>query len=182
VEWTRLAEAVEQTGREHAARGQDASAAAYLLRAAHYYHVGERFLHPKDAAGLAAYQPRRRVLPRRGRPPGPTPSGTGGGAVRGQQPAGLARACRAAGPAPAMVFFDGFDITKEIQYFKGVPDLAARGIACLIVDGPGNGEAIRFRNLHLHHETERYARTAYEFLAGRKEIDPTRIAWGAQWD
>ncbi len=26
-------------------------------------------------------------------------------------------------PAPAMVFFDGFDITKEIQYFKGIPDL-----------------------------------------------------------
>jgi dipeptidyl aminopeptidase/acylaminoacyl peptidase len=57
-------------------------------------------------------------------------------------------------------------------------------------------------------QTERYARAAYEFLAGRKEIDPTRIgvmaislggyyapraaareprfaaciAWGAQWD
>jgi hypothetical protein len=56
-----------------------------------------------------------------------------------------------------MVFFDGLDVTKEIQYFKGVSDLVARGIACLIVDGPGNGESIRFRNLYLHHETERYA-------------------------
>ena len=69
-------------------------------------------------------------------------------------------------PAPAMVFFDGFDITKEIQYFKGVPDLVARGIACLIVDGPGNGESVRFRDLPLIAETEKYGTAAYEYLAG----------------
>jgi dienelactone hydrolase len=112
------------------------------------------------------------------------------------------------GPVPVMVFFDGFDITKEIQYFKGVPDLAARGIACLIVDGPGNGEAVRFRGQYLHHETERYGTAAYEYLAKRSEFDRKRIgimaislggyyapraaafeqrfaccvAWGAQWD
>mgnify|MGYP003350713608 CR=1 FL=1 len=112
------------------------------------------------------------------------------------------------GPTPCLVFFDGFDVTKEIQYFKGVPDLAARGIACLIVDGPGNGEAVRFRNQWLHHETERYGTAAYEYLAARPEIDAKRIgvmaislggyyapraaafeqrfaaciAWGAQWD
>ena len=111
-------------------------------------------------------------------------------------------------PAPAMVFFDGFDITKEIQYFKGVPDLAARGIGCLIVDGPGNGESVRFRDLPLIAETEKYATAAYEYLAARREVDPKRIgvmaislggyyapraasleprfaaciAWGAQWD
>jgi hypothetical protein len=66
------------------------------------------------------------------------------------------------------VFFDGFDITKEIQYFKGVPDLVARGIACLIVDGPGNGEAIRFRGLPLIAETEKYGTAAYEYLAARR--------------
>jgi pimeloyl-ACP methyl ester carboxylesterase len=111
-------------------------------------------------------------------------------------------------PAPAMVFFDGFDVTKELQYGYGVPDLATRGIGCLIVDGPGNGESVRFRNLPLIAETERYATPVYEYLAGRKEFDPKRIgvmalslggyyapraasleqrfaccvAWGAQWD
>jgi dipeptidyl aminopeptidase/acylaminoacyl peptidase len=89
-----------------------------------------------------------------------------------------------------------------------VPDLVARGIACLIVDGPGNGESIRFRQLYLHHQTERYATAAWEYLAARPEIDSARIgvmaislggyyapraaafepryacciAWGAQWD
>jgi dienelactone hydrolase len=74
-----------------------------------------------------------------------------------------------------MLFLDGFDVTKEIQYFRGVPDLAARGVSCLILDGPGNGEAIRFRNLPLHHETERHAGAAYDYLAARPEFDPKRI-------
>ena len=107
-----------------------------------------------------------------------------------------------------MVFFDGLDVTKEIQYFKGVADLVARGIACLIVDGPGNGESIRFRNLYLRHDTEHYATPVFDYLAARPEVDAKRIgvmaislggyyapraaafekryacciAWGAQWD
>src|SRR5436305_14059313 len=111
-------------------------------------------------------------------------------------------------PAPCMVFFDGFDVTKELQYGYGIPDLAARGIGCLIVDGPGNGESVRFRNLPLIAETERYGTAAYEYLSTRKEVDAKRIAvmaislggyyapraaalepryaaciaWGAQWD
>ena len=55
-EWTRMAEKVEAAGRERAAAGKDASAARYLLLAALDYHVGERFLQPKDAQGLAAYR------------------------------------------------------------------------------------------------------------------------------
>ena len=55
-EWARMAEKVETVGRERAASGKAASAAAYLFRAAHYYHVGERFLVPKTADGLAAYK------------------------------------------------------------------------------------------------------------------------------
>jgi alpha-beta hydrolase superfamily lysophospholipase len=107
-----------------------------------------------------------------------------------------------------MAFFDGFDVTKELQYGYGIPDLAARGIGCLVVDGPGNGESVRFRNLPLIAETEHYATPVYEYLAGRREFDPKRIgvmalslggyyapraasleqrfaccvAWGAQWD
>jgi dipeptidyl aminopeptidase/acylaminoacyl peptidase len=99
-------------------------------------------------------------------------------------------------------------VTKELQYGYAVADLAARGIGCLIVDGPGNGESIRFRNLPLIAETERYAMPCYEYLAARQEFDAERIgvmalslggyyapraaaleprfaaciAWGAQWD
>jgi len=191
--------------------GHRTSAASYLFRAANYYHVGERFLQPKSD-GLAAYK--RGVdcfrdaaqLVRR-----PQIEHVEIPYEGSSLPAILVHAeplPGRSGPAPAVVFFDGFDITKEIQYFKGVPDLVARGIACLLVDGPGNGESVRFRNLYLHHETERYGTAAYEYLAARPEIDPQRIgvmaislggyyapraaafeprfaaciAWGAQWD
>ncbi len=105
-------------------------------------------------------------------------------------------------------FSTASNVTKELQYGYGIPDLAARGVGCLIVDGPGNGESVRFRNLPLIAETERYATPVYEYLAGRSEFDAKRIgvmalslggyyapraaaleqrfacavAWGAQWD
>ena len=208
-EWADMAGKLEAQAREHAKSGHDLTAAACFFRAANYYHVGERFLQPKSEEGLAAYKRGvdcfKEAARRIGRPriePVEIP-------YEGKSlPALYVHAEGREERKPAMIFFDGFDITKEIQYFKGVPDLVARGIACLIVDGPGNGEAIRYRNFPLHHETERYATAAYDYLAARKEIDPKRIgvmaislggyyapraaafeqrfacciAWGAQWD
>lgn len=209
--WAAEADRLETIGRRHIAEGHRRSGAHFLFRASNYALIGERFLTPKIDESNAVY--RRAVANFRdaaahiGRPriePVEIPyEGT-------SLPGLLVHPDRdgKTGPAPAMVYFDGLDITKEIQYFKGVPELAARGIAVLLVDGPGNGEAIRFRGLTLHHETERYATAAYEFLAARNDIDPHRIgvmaislggyyapraaafeqrfaccfAWGAQWD
>jgi dienelactone hydrolase len=212
AEWTRIGDAVEARGREAERAGHRLTAASCFMRATRYYQTGERFLQPKSQRGMDVYAKsvktfrdaaalvrRPRIepveIPYEGASlPGllvhPDPEATGGR------------------PAPAMVFFDGFDVTKELQYGYGVPDLAARGIGCLIVDGPGNGESVRFRKLPLIAETERYATPVYEYLAGRREFDPRRIgvmalslggyyapraasleprfacciAWGAQWD
>jgi pimeloyl-ACP methyl ester carboxylesterase len=209
-EWTAMALRLEEKGRGDAAH--PLTMAAFLMRAAHYYHIGERFLQPKTADGFAAYvrgvecfRDAAKCLIRPRIEPVEIPyEGTSLPALLVHAEGELENPRR----APAMIFFDGFDVTKEIQYFKGAPDLAARGIACLLVDGPGNGESVRFRNLPMHHETERYASAAYEFLARRPEIDAERIgvmaislggyfapraaafeprlaccvAWGAIWD
>ncbi len=210
-EWAREADTVERTGRKLLAEGRRASAATYLLRAANYYHIGERFLQPKSE-GLTAYRhgvecfrdaAKLMRRPRIEHVEIPYEGATLPGILVHAEPLP-----GRSGTVPAVVFFDGFDITKEIQYFKGVPDIVARGIACLIVDGPGNGESVRFRGLYLHHETERYGTAAYEYLAHRPEFDAKRIgvmaislggyyapraaafeqrfacciAWGAQWD
>lgn len=178
-EWAGEAERLEQIGHAHAERGHAHTAAAYLFRAAHYYHVGERFVQPKHAESQAAYkrgvEAFRKAAALVGHPriehvevpyEGTSLPGI---LVHADRPAGASR------KGPVMVFLDGFDVTKEIQYFRGVPDLAKRGVSCLILDGPGNGEAIRFRNLYLHHETERHAGAAYDYLAGRPEFDAARI-------
>ncbi len=178
-EWAGEAERIENIGHAEAAGGHALTAAAYLFRASHYYHVGERFLQPKTDASQAAYKrgvdafrkaaglvSRPRIehveVPYEG-------TSLPGIIVHADPIAGRQ------GQGPVMLFLDGFDVTKEIQYFRGIPDLAARGISCLILDGPGNGEAIRFRNLPLHHETERHAGAAYDYLAARPEFDPQRI-------
>jgi len=212
TEWTRMADRIEARGRAAERDGHKMTAASCFLRATRYYQTGERFLQPKSQLGLDAYAKSVKAFrdaaailrrPRIEHVEVPY-EGT-------SLPALLVHpdpeaACRK--PAPAMVFFDGFDVTKELQYGYAVADLAARGVGCLIVDGPGNGESVRFRNLPLIAETEKYGTAAYEYLAGRKEFDPKRIgvmalslggyyapraaslepryacciAWGAQWD
>ncbi|HET9717689.1 MAG TPA: alpha/beta fold hydrolase [Pseudolabrys sp.] len=210
-EWASEARKVEDAGRERIAKGYTTSGAQYLHRASAYYHVGERFLQPKSREGLDAYM--RGVAcfrdaakyirrPRMEHVEIPYDGKSLPAVYVHAEPA------NSSGTVPAVVFFDGLDVTKEIQYFKGVPDLVARGIACLIVDGPGNGESIRFRNLYLRHDTEHYATPVFDYLASRPEVDAKRIgvmaislggyyapraaafekrfacclAWGAQWD
>jgi len=178
-EWARMGDRLEARGRDAEAAGHKLTAASALIRAAHYYQTGERFLQPKSDRGMAIYRKSvtafRDAVAMIHRPRVESVEVPYGQA---SLPALLVHADDAVSggrPAPAMVFLDGFDITKEIQYFKGVSDLVARGIACLIVDGPGNGESVRFRNLPLIAETERYAGAAYDYLAGRREIDARRI-------
>jgi len=210
-EWCREARKVEERGRERIRDGFTASGAQYLQRASAYYHVGERFLLPKTKNGLDAYM--RGVTcfrdaakyikrPRLEHVEIPYEDASLPAIYVHAEPQNRT------GKVPAMVFFDGLDVTKEIQYFKGVADLVARGIACLIVDGPGNGESIRFRDLYLRDDTEHYATPTWDYLASRPEVDPRRIgvmaislggyyapraaafeqrfacclAWGAQWD
>jgi dienelactone hydrolase len=211
-EWTRMGDTIEARGRAAEQAGHNLTAASCFLRATRYYQTGERFLQPKSERGMDVYAKSVKTfrdaaaiirspciehveIPYQG----------------ASLPALLVHPDRAVAgdrPAPAMVYFDGFDVTKEIQYGYAVPDLAARGVGCLIVDGPGNGESVRFRNLPLIAETERYATPVYDYLAGRPEFDEKRIgvmalslggyyapraasleprfacciAWGAQWD
>ena len=180
-EWAGEAERIENIGHVEEKKGHKLTAAAYLFRAAHYYQVGERFMQPKTEASQAAYQRAvaafRKAAGLINRPRiEPVEVPYEGASLPGLLvhadpiPGRLANH-----KGPVMLFLDGFDVTKEIQYFRGIPDLAARGISCLLLDGPGNGEAIRFRGLTLHHETERHAGAAYDYLAARAEFDPKRI-------
>jgi pimeloyl-ACP methyl ester carboxylesterase len=211
-EWTRMGDRIEARGRAAEKEGHRLTAASCFLRATRYYQTGERFLQPKSAHGMEVYKKSvdtfrdaAKIIqsPRIEHVEIPYESTSLPALLVHPDPAAAGRS-----PAPAMVYFDGFDVTKEICYGYAVADLAARGVGCLIVDGPGNGESVRFRNLPLIAETERYATPVYDYLAGRSEFDPKRIgvmalslggyyapraaslepryacciAWGAQWD
>ena len=211
-EWARMGEKIEARGRHALRAGHKLTAASCFMRATRYYQTGERFIQPRSqrsmdvyARSVTLFKDAAAMLRRPRSEPVEVPYENTSLSALLVHPDQEATASR---PAPAMIFFDGFDVTKELQYGYGIPDLAARGVGCLIVDGPGNGESVRFRNLPLIAETENYATPAYEYLAAREEFDPTRIgvmalslggyyapraaaleprfaccvAWGAQWD
>jgi len=205
----KVADGVRAYAKKWDQQGHRFSAAHAYLRACNYYQMAERFRTPKDKTGLDVYRTgvecfHRHValtdlrieiveVPYEGK-------SLPGYFVHAQNP----KSTR----APCVVFFDGLDVTKEIQFVRGVADLVKRGISCLVMDGPGTGEAIRFRGFVLRHDYEKAGGACIDFLEKRADVNPKKIgvvaislggyyaprcaameprfaaciAWGAQWD
>lgn len=209
-EWCRVADTVRELGEKAEAAGNRYTAASAYLRSCCYYQWGERFRTPKDEAALNAYKTavdcfqkfvRLTDRPRIEIVEVPYEGKSLPGYFVHAENSTLER-------KPAMVFFDGLDITKELQFVRGVPELVRRGISCLVMDGPGTGEAIRFRDMPLRHDYEVAGGACIDYLETRDDVDPARIgvmavslggyyaprcasmehrfkaciAWGAIWD
>jgi dienelactone hydrolase len=189
--------------------GHPVSAAHAYLRACNYYQIAERFRTPKDRAALDVFRTSIHCFHRHAalsdlRIEVVEVPFEGTNLPGYFVPAQNAKSKR----PPCVVFFDGFDITKELQYLRGVPDLVKRGISCLVMDGPGTGESIRFRGQHLRHDYEVAGSACVDYLEKRGDVNPRKIgivavslggyyaprcasleprfaaciAWGAQWD
>ena len=179
AEWNRMGEIVAARGEAEERQGHRETASLAFMRAANYIHAGERLLHPRTEESQAAYR-RAVALFKRGFPDFPLFAVEpvevpfeGGRSL----PAYFIRA-RAWNPSakrPAVVFFDGLDVTKEMKFFKGPLELVKRGMAVLLVDGPGTGEAVRFRGMPLRHDYEAAGTAAVDYLETRDEVDPDRI-------
>lgn len=80
------------------------------------------------------------------------------------------------GPAPILVQVNGLDSTKEMKYRVGLPRwLAQRGVASLVVDQPGTGEALRLHGMHARYDSEHWAARIVDYLETRDDIDAARI-------
>jgi dipeptidyl aminopeptidase/acylaminoacyl peptidase len=77
--------------------------------------------------------------------------------------------------APTIVVFDGMDNCKEMSVLFAGLEFAARGWNTLAIDGPGQGESLRLRDLYARHDYEVPGRAAYDYLAARPEVDPSRV-------
>jgi dienelactone hydrolase len=210
AEWRHAGDRVRALADEEDRAGHRLTAAGAYLRACCYYQMGERFRLPKDDLALAVYRDSvdcfRRYAERIDAPRiEPVEVPFEGGFL----PAYFVRAATAqSAPGPAVVFFDGLDISKELQFCHGVYEFSRRSVNCLVVDGPGNGESIRFRGLPLRYDYDVAGTAAYEYLAARPDVAADRIgvmaislggyyaprcaskeprfaacvAWGAIWD
>jgi dienelactone hydrolase len=189
--------------------GHRVSAAPFYLRACKYYQMAERFRTPKDAIALEIYQKSIDCFHAFTRMSDVKIDIVEVPFVDGSLPGYFVQAQNStAERKPAVVFFDGLDVTKELLYMRGVPDLIKRGISVLIMDGPGTGEAIRFRKHYLRHDYEVAGSACVDWLEKRADVNPKKIgivanslggyysprcasmeprfaaciAWGAIWD
>jgi dienelactone hydrolase len=206
--WSDLARRVEA----FAARDEDAghrwSAGRKYRRACVYYFTAERMASHRSPDKLALYGAMTRCFEKSVRLRDEPIEFVAIPYQNTRLPALLYRAC-GAGSRPAMIHFDGFDVTKEWMHLCGIAEeFAVRGISTLMVDHPGVGAALRLQHLPMNLESERWAGAALDWLDERADIDATRVgviamslggyyapraaafeprlaccvAWGARWD
>jgi alpha-beta hydrolase superfamily lysophospholipase len=174
-EWGRMGERLERVADAAAAEGRDATAGNSYLRAAMYYYTGERMIEPGEQK-LGLYRKSLRCakegLKRRYRNIETIDVRYEDSAL----PAYFMKSPVASGRAPTVVLFDGLDNCKEMSVLFAGVELAFRGFHTLAIDGPGQGEALRLRNIHSRYDYEVAGTAAYEYVAGREDVDPKRVA------
>ena len=173
--WSARAAVHEALGREALDSGHLLSAGEHLTRAGVYYHFAKfMFVHDQAqmrAAHAKAVECRRLALPHL-RPPGERVEIP----YQGSHLAGILRRPTGVPRPPALVMIPGLDSAKEELEAYELPFLA-RGIATLLVDGPGQGEAEYTFPIRADYEVP--AKAIVDWLCGRADVDAKRIGvWG----
>lgn len=89
---------------------------------------------------------------------------------------------RGAAPYPTLISTDGYDGTVQELYLAGAAAALERGYACLIFDGPGQGEVMLKQHLYFRPDWEKVVTPVVDYALTRPEIDPKRIAlMGRSW-
>ena len=171
-EWCAMGRRLEQSAERAEAAGHRWSSGSFFLRAGMYWFTGERFMYPgedKRKVGAKALALQQAGLERRH----PNIERVEVPYEGAHLPALF---CKVGGKAaPTIVVFNGMDNCKEMSVLFCGLEFAARGWNTLAIDGPGQGESLRLRNLYARHDYEVPGRAAYDYVAARPEVDPSRV-------
>jgi 2,6-dihydroxypseudooxynicotine hydrolase len=173
--WSQRAALHEKIGREALADGYKLTAGEALQRAGVYYHFAA-FLFVNDvpqmkAAHMKAIECRQAALPYL-KPPGERVQIP----FEGKMLAGILRKPVGYDRPAIMAMAVGLDSTKEEGDAFEAPFLS-RGVATLIFDGPGQGEAQY--DLAIRGDYEVPVRAVLDYIEGRRDLDAARIGlWG----
>jgi pimeloyl-ACP methyl ester carboxylesterase len=174
-EWTAMGERLKARADAAETAGHRMSAGNYYLRAGMYFFTAERFIYPgpeKREMGRIAIDCQTKGILRRH----PNVSRVEVPFEGGSLPALFMKAHhKAAERAPTIVVFDGMDNCKEMSVLFAGLEFAARGWNTLAIDGPGQGETLRLRELYARHDYEGAGAAAYDFVAARADVDASRV-------
>jgi dipeptidyl aminopeptidase/acylaminoacyl peptidase len=173
-EWCRIGARLEKVADAADATGHTMSAGNYYLRAGMYYFTGERFIYPgerKREVGRKSIDLQTKGLLRRY----PNIERVEVPFEGKSLPALFMKAPGVSKRAPTVVVFDGMDNCKEMSVLFNGLEFAARGWHTLAIDGPGQGETLRLREMYARHDYEVAGTAAFNYVAERAEVDPKKV-------
>jgi len=171
--WAGMAEQQETQAAADLSAGLRRSAGLRYLRASVYHASGERQIPPGPEklasyrASLDAFEKAIELAPLNverievDSPDGVLP--------------GYLIPARTSEPAPVVIFYGGFDVTKEILYGFVEEEFVRRGITCLVMDSPGVGEPLRLRGVPSRPDYEVPTGAVIDYLETRADVDASRI-------
>ncbi|WP_137132708.1 prolyl oligopeptidase family serine peptidase [Rhizobium sp. FY34] len=174
--WIKMADKLVSLADDDEALGRSLSAGDKLIRAGNYMLTAERLLAHGTEGRVALYQRFLAAFEK-----GLALSGSSCRRVEipyeGKHLSALYVPAEGVdGPQPLLVQVNGLDSTKEMKLLVGLPAwLAKRGIASLIVDQPGTGEALRLHGLTARFDSEHWASRVVDWLEAQPFVDPKRI-------
>ena len=177
VEWLRIAERNDARGDEEQRAGHVRTAMNCWLRASEYYRQAEFWLLPDDPRRLATFtrcEDATRKWLRTLDPPGevveiPYEAGK-------PMPAYFIKSPNAPARQPVLISFGGLDSFKDELWFMTGHGAVQRGIAVLMVDGPGQGGTLRRHKIPSRYDYEVPVGKCIDWLEQRADVDTSRIA------
>jgi dienelactone hydrolase len=173
-EWLAMADRIATVADKAAAEKREITAGHHYMRAGNYYYSAERFI-PPGAEKMAMYHQALRCYQAAMQRLHPDIERLEVPYEGASLPAYFVKG-RGTGRRPTVVLFDGMDNAKEMSVIFAGLDFAKRGINTLAIDGPGQSETLRLRNIVSRYDYEVPGRAAYDYVASRPEVDPKRVA------
>jgi len=175
-EWLKVGDANFERGLAEEARGHVRTAQNCWLRAADYYRQAEFFLEPHDPRRLATFTKMERSSHKFLEyltPPGEVLEipyeGKSLFAYFVRAPFAVAR-------QPCLISMGGLDSIKDEMWFMQAHGALQRGIAVLMIDGPGQGGTLRRHGIPNRPDYEVPIGRCIDYLLTRPDVDPARIA------
>ena len=177
TEWTRVAERNEKTADEFASKRLKVTANGYYLRAAEFYRFASWPMPVSDDRMLPTYNKARQTFDRAWELQR-APFERIQAKWENQTLDGYFRKPGGAQPGkkyPVVIAFQGADTMAEATIMGGAGAYLARGMAYLAVDFPGQGGALRLKDLHLPPDTDRVIKAMIDYLESRSDVDAKKI-------
>ena len=173
-EWLRVAERNDARGDAEEKAGHIRTAMNCWLRAADYYRSAEFWLLPSDPRRLATFDKCERASQKWLRY-------LGGEVVAVSYENGVSLPAyfvkpKGQGKWPVLISFGGLDSFKDEMWFMTGRGAVQRGIAVLMVDGPGQGGTLRRHKVPTRFDYEVPVGRCIDYLLKREDVDGSRIA------